>query len=272
VAGHREAAVIMNLRPDLYELRHRCIGPVHRGAEPVRRGEALAGVSRIAAGGDHPVRALGARWNWFRDGYGHPSPSTIRAVFAQIDVEELERRIGAEEFAFVITDLGSLRGWRAPCSTTTPPCVWARRVTATFCTLSTPPDGRPCSPDRRRERRPAGVRLEIGQILLITDAGEAPSWDRAERDGWGVALYPGEDFSDGPQAHRGCESTGTLELLNLIREVLRGSSPGLAAARRIPLAPASPSACHDLTQHDLGRQRPPLDDRQVRDGLARTRP
>jgi predicted transposase YbfD/YdcC len=45
------------------------------------------------------LRALGARWNWFHSRYGCPSPSTIRAVFAQIDVEELERRIGGWLFA-----------------------------------------------------------------------------------------------------------------------------------------------------------------------------
>ena len=38
--------------------------------------------------------AFGARWNWFHGRHSFPSPSTIRAVFAEIDVEQLERRIG----------------------------------------------------------------------------------------------------------------------------------------------------------------------------------
>lgn len=38
--------------------------------------------------------ALGSRWNWFLGKFNCPSPSTIRAIFAEIDVEELERRIG----------------------------------------------------------------------------------------------------------------------------------------------------------------------------------
>src|SRR5512144_2658003 len=39
--------------------------------------------------------AFGARWNWFCRTYNCPSASTIRSLFAEIDIEELERRIGA---------------------------------------------------------------------------------------------------------------------------------------------------------------------------------
>jgi hypothetical protein len=65
------------------------------------------------------------------------------------------------------------------------------------------------------------IRLETGQVLLITDADDALSRNRADKDGWGIALYPDEDFGDGPQAHDSCASTGTAELLDLIRGLLR---------------------------------------------------
>lgn len=62
----------------------------------------LAGAKSCREIADHiadlPVvllKALGARWNWFYRRYACPSVSTIRALFAQIDVEELERQIGA---------------------------------------------------------------------------------------------------------------------------------------------------------------------------------
>lgn len=41
------------------------------------------------------LMAFGARWNWFCRTYNCPSASTIRSLFAEIDIEELERRIGA---------------------------------------------------------------------------------------------------------------------------------------------------------------------------------
>lgn len=40
------------------------------------------------------LKALGARWCWFRRDYRHPSVSTIRDILTRIDIEELERRIG----------------------------------------------------------------------------------------------------------------------------------------------------------------------------------
>jgi len=61
----------------------------------------LAGAASVRAIadqiGDLPptlLKALGARWCWFRQDYRHPSVSTLRDIFARIDVEELERRIG----------------------------------------------------------------------------------------------------------------------------------------------------------------------------------
>lgn len=45
------------------------------------------------------LKAFGARWNWFHRKHDTPSASTIRSVFADIDIEELERRIGTWLFA-----------------------------------------------------------------------------------------------------------------------------------------------------------------------------
>lgn len=43
------------------------------------------------------------------------------------------------------------------------------------------------------------VLLDGGQTLLITDAEDTLSWDRADRRGWAVGLYPpGEAHNDGP--------------------------------------------------------------------------
>ena len=66
----------------------------------------LAGAKSCREIADHiadlPVvmlKTLGARRDWFRGGYACPSVSTIRAIFAEIDIEELERRIGAWLFS-----------------------------------------------------------------------------------------------------------------------------------------------------------------------------
>lgn len=66
----------------------------------------LAGAKSCREIADHiddlPVsllKVLGARWNWFHQKHACPSVSAIRALFAQIDIEELERRIGAWLFA-----------------------------------------------------------------------------------------------------------------------------------------------------------------------------
>lgn len=66
------------------------------------------------------------------------------------------------------------------------------------------------------------VVLETGRYLLITDAGDSLSWNRAEQNGWGVGLYrPGSEGDDGPERFSEDEdSTSTETLLRLVREVL----------------------------------------------------
>lgn len=66
------------------------------------------------------------------------------------------------------------------------------------------------------------VQLETGRYLLITDAGDSLSWNRAEQNGWGVGLYrPGSEGDDGPERFAEDEdSTSTETLLRLVREVL----------------------------------------------------
>jgi hypothetical protein len=66
----------------------------------------MAGATGFRAIADHLadlpasiLKAFGARWNWFHRKYHCPSTSTLRSVFADIDIEELERRIGAWLFA-----------------------------------------------------------------------------------------------------------------------------------------------------------------------------
>ena len=66
------------------------------------------------------------------------------------------------------------------------------------------------------------VTLETGRYLLVTDAGDSLSWNRAEQAGWGVGLYrPGSEGDDGPERFAEDEdSTSTETLLRLVREVL----------------------------------------------------
>jgi len=66
----------------------------------------MAGATGFRAIADHiadlpasMLKAFGARWNWFCRNYAYPSASTLRSVFADIDIEELELRIGAWLFS-----------------------------------------------------------------------------------------------------------------------------------------------------------------------------
>jgi hypothetical protein len=65
------------------------------------------------------------------------------------------------------------------------------------------------------------VTLEGGRILLITDADDALSWDRAEQLGWGVGLYADQELGDGAQIYDSCQSNDPAALLDLIRSLLR---------------------------------------------------
>lgn len=69
------------------------------------------------------------------------------------------------------------------------------------------------------------VTLEGGRVLLITDAHDSLSWERAEQQGWGVGLYGSDDASDGPLRFASSEDSSIKALLNLLPVVLLGSSP-----------------------------------------------
>jgi len=65
------------------------------------------------------------------------------------------------------------------------------------------------------------VTLDNGQHLLITDAEDSLSWERAEQRGWGVGRYVTDsEYDDGPRAFADSEDTGSNTLLRLVREVL----------------------------------------------------
>jgi len=65
------------------------------------------------------------------------------------------------------------------------------------------------------------VSLDNGQHLLITDAEDSLSWERAEQRGWGVGRYVTDsEYDDGPLAFADSEDIGSNTLLRLVREVL----------------------------------------------------
>lgn len=72
------------------------------------------------------------------------------------------------------------------------------------------------------------VQLETGRTLLITDADDTLSWDRAEQHGWGVGLYEvdgAEDADNGALAYAETESTSNDALFRLIDDVLMRPGP-----------------------------------------------
>jgi hypothetical protein len=71
--------------------------------------------------------------------------------------------------------------------------------------------------------------LEDGYYLLVTDAEDTLSWDRASHQGWYVGLYPPEnEVSSEPITYLEDPDGSTDKLLELIRTVLRD---GASAAR-----------------------------------------
>ena len=76
------------------------------------------------------------------------------------------------------------------------------------------------------------VMLDSGHTLLITDAEDALSWDRAEHHGWGVGLYPPRTDmdDDGALAFDSTEDGSLAALLPVVDHVLR------QAIRRKPMA------------------------------------
>lgn len=71
------------------------------------------------------------------------------------------------------------------------------------------------------------VGLEDGYYLLITDAEDTLSWERAAHQGWYVGLYPPEnEDSSEPIAYLEHPDGDTDILISLIREVLRTGAGG----------------------------------------------
>ena len=68
--------------------------------------------------------------------------------------------------------------------------------------------------------------LDGGAYLLVTDADDALSWDRAEQDGWGAGLYTNDEDQE-LIAHAATDETSTAALIELVRGLLRdaASSP-----------------------------------------------
>jgi len=61
--------------------------------------------------------------------------------------------------------------------------------------------------------------LDGGAVLLITDAEDSLSWDRAEQRGWGVGLYRDSD-EQSPDVFDTSDDTSAQALLDLVRRVL----------------------------------------------------
>ncbi len=65
------------------------------------------------------------------------------------------------------------------------------------------------------------VTLDNGQHLLITDAEDSLSWERAEQRGWGVGRYVTDsEYDDGPLAFGDTADRSIEALCELVREVL----------------------------------------------------
>lgn len=62
--------------------------------------------------------------------------------------------------------------------------------------------------------------LDGGAYLLVTDADDALSWDRAEQNGWGAGLYTNDEDQE-LIAHAATEDTDVSALVELVRGLLR---------------------------------------------------
>ncbi len=66
------------------------------------------------------------------------------------------------------------------------------------------------------------VLLDGGQTLLITDAEDTLSWDRADHRGWAVGLYPPDEaHNDGPVMFDTADDGSPEALIGLAQRVLR---------------------------------------------------
>jgi hypothetical protein len=75
------------------------------------------------------------------------------------------------------------------------------------------------------------VKLEGGRTLLITDAEDTLSWNRADQQGWGVGLYAHCDSDDLPLLYQQTAESDIGSLLNLIQDVLRRHASGASPSQ-----------------------------------------
>ena len=70
---------------------------------------------------------------------------------------------------------------------------------------------------------PLEVLLDGGHTLLITDAEDSLSWDRAEHAGWAVGLYPPDHANEGGDclAFDSSDDGTPAALVPLVRRVLK---------------------------------------------------
>lgn len=72
------------------------------------------------------------------------------------------------------------------------------------------------------------VRLEGGAVLLITDAEDDLAWNREDHHGWGVGLYRGDDYGEGPVLFASTNEGQVDALPPLIEKTLRAARGALA--------------------------------------------
>ena len=88
------------------------------------------------------------------------------------------------------------------------------------------------------------VHLDGGRVLLITDADDALSWDRADQQGWGVGLYRDETLDGGAEEFDTCDETDPRSLVTLAHRVLaRFARSRCTPPRRMP-APEHTAEVH----------------------------
>jgi hypothetical protein len=65
--------------------------------------------------------------------------------------------------------------------------------------------------------------LDGGAYMLVTDAEDALSWERADKDGWAVSVYASDEDRD-LLAEASTDDTTDAALVLLVRQVLRAAA------------------------------------------------